>query len=80
MPSPTMELVVKEAICIQESLHFNCDGGYDEPDCWITMLRGGVQAMLTWLHRRLDSQYECTMWEDVHWQALIQLLFRSSMT
>ena len=46
--SRTMELVVKEAICIRttpESLHFNHDGGYDIPDCWITTyqkLKGGT--------------------------------------
>ena len=36
--SRTMRLVVKEAICIRaeaESLHFNRDGDYNIPDCWI---------------------------------------------
>ena len=40
--SRSMELVVKEAICIRtapESSHFNRDGGYDIPDCWITTYR-----------------------------------------
>ena len=45
-----MELVVKEAICIRttpENSHFNRDGGYDIPDCWIATyrkLRGGTHA------------------------------------
>ena len=48
--SRTMELVVKEAIRIKmtpESSHFNHNGGYDIPDCWITMyqkLKGGTRA------------------------------------
>ena len=40
--SRTMELVVKEAICIRttpESSHFNRDSGYDIPDCWIATYR-----------------------------------------
>ena len=40
--SQTMELVVKKAIYIRmtpESLHFNCNGGYDMPDCWMTNTR-----------------------------------------
>ena len=40
--SQTMELVVKEPICIwttPESSHFNCDGSYDIPDCWIATYR-----------------------------------------
>ena len=44
--SRTMELVVKEAICIwtaPEGSHFNRDRGYDVPDCWIATYkkRGG---------------------------------------
>ena len=51
--SRTMELHVishEGAICIwtaPESLHFNCDGGYNAPDCWITIykkLGGGACA------------------------------------
>ena len=37
-----MKLVIKEAICTQttpESSHFNCDGGYDIPDCRIDIYR-----------------------------------------
>ena len=46
--SQTMELVVKEAICMwmtPESSYFNRDSGYDKPDCWIVTykkLRGGT--------------------------------------
>ena len=46
--SRTMQLVVKEAICIQtapESSHFNHHSGYNIPDCWITTykkLKGGA--------------------------------------
>ena len=45
-----MELVIKEAIYIQttlESSYFNCDGGYNVPDCWIATykkLRAGTHA------------------------------------
>ena len=48
--SRSMELVVKEAICIRtapESSHFNRDGGYDIPDCWIATyrkLKSGTRA------------------------------------
>ena len=48
--SRTMELVVKETICIRttpESSHFNRDGDYNIPDCWITAyrkLRGGTST------------------------------------
>ena len=48
--SQTMELVVKEAICIwtaPESSRFNRDGGYDIPNCWITTyrkLKSGTRA------------------------------------
>ena len=49
LASWTMELVIKEAICIQltESLYFNCDSSCDIPDCWIAMyrkLRGGTRT------------------------------------
>ena len=40
--SRTMELVVKDVICIQttpESSHFNRDGRYDIPNCWIATYR-----------------------------------------
>ena len=48
--SRTMELVIKEALCIRmtpESSYFNRDDGYDIPHCWITTykkLRGGTLA------------------------------------
>ena len=53
--SRTLELVVKEAICIQttpESLHFNRNGGCNIPDCWIatySKLGGGTHAGCTHL-------------------------------
>ena len=40
--SRTMELVMKEALCIRltpEDARFNRDSGYELPDCWITTLR-----------------------------------------
>ena len=46
--SHTMELVMKEALCIQSTpadSRFNRDGGYELPDCWFALnrkLRGGV--------------------------------------
>ena len=46
--------VMKEAICIRttpESSHFNCDGRYDIPDCWIATyrkLRGETRAGRTY--------------------------------
>ena len=46
--SHTMELVMKEALCIQSTptdSRFNRDGGYELPDCWFTLnrkLRGGA--------------------------------------
>ena len=48
--SRTMELVVKEAICIRttpEHSLLNCDNGYNIPNCWIatyTKLRGGTRV------------------------------------
>ena len=44
----TMELVMKEALCIQSTpadSRFNRDGGYELPDCWFALnrkLRGGA--------------------------------------
>ena len=46
--SHTMELVMKEALCIQSTpadSRFNRDGGYELPDCWFALnrkLRGGA--------------------------------------
>ena len=53
--SQAMELVVKEGICIRttpESSHFNRDGRYNTPDCWIATyrkLKGGTHAGCTHL-------------------------------
>ena len=44
----TLELVMKEALCIQSTptdSRFNRDGGYELPDCWFVLnrkLRGGA--------------------------------------
>ena len=38
--SHTMELVMKEALCIQSTpadSRFNRDGGYELPDCWFAL-------------------------------------------
>ena len=40
--SRTMELIVKEALIIHttpEDTRFNCDNGYELPDCWIATTR-----------------------------------------
>ena len=48
--SRSMELVVKEAICIRttpESSLFNLDGGYNIPDCWIATYKK-LKVESTW--------------------------------
>ena len=51
--SQTMELVIKEAVCMRmtpEILYFNRNGGYDIPDCWIATYRkhrGGTREGCT---------------------------------
>ena len=48
--SHTMELVMKEALCIQSTppdARFNRDSGYELPDCWVALnrkLKGGASA------------------------------------
>ena len=52
----TMELVMKKSLSIgmkPESKRFNCDNGFELPDCWIAMskkLRGGANMHTTHAH------------------------------
>ena len=45
-----MELVMEEEICIYmapEGSHFNCNGGYDKPNCWITMYKKNLHHFMS---------------------------------
>ena len=59
--SHTMELVMKEAMCIQSAptdSRFNRDRWYELPDCWITLnwkLKGGALVGATYAHTALRN-------------------------